>query len=565
MTSLDPSIWQRSAIDGLTKRLSRTRGARAALLQLPTGFGKSLVAVRVFDKLRRRKPGLSLVVVLQKQNIASGWLAALGFPRDADVPMFHWIHSKAVKGLVRFETARTLKRAMLDPSRGRPPRLATMLHAHPCLIVVDEVHRHRKFLDTLSWLFRGAEEAGEDPEAYLTAPFRSPPTGARRWPKWLLLSATPFNPVRLDSIDPLDGRASDETFEDQQREEEDALADEVENTLGALGRLAGLRRGVWFHEHIEQARRRLTDGAKGPALHPPDELIVWPASVQQRAFRPQAARRWTMDPPRVDGVLLQQGLRQVVLTAVALDRMPGEGARRATAERFVLSGGLLSVNGHRIQGELYGPSLSRSVKAIVSAHRRNGISRPAKLESLVRLLQHLRDRDPKQHVLIFCVHRAVAVAVAEAARQALNERAPFEVVRTAIGAMDETDRRWFTREPSGKTRILVATDACSESIDLHLSSNLLVHYELPWSPLRVLQRLGRLWRIRPKEIAPGARPATPKLPGVVHFAHPGSVDEEILSRLHRRWGHLSALGLDYLSYEEALGTRLPAVEWPPGG
>jgi hypothetical protein len=48
---------------------------------------------------------------------------------------------------------------------------------------------------------------------------------------------------------------------------------------------------------------------------------------------------------------------------------------------------------------------------------------------------------------------------------------------------------------------------------------------------------------------------------VIHFAHPGSVDEEILSRLQRRWGYLRALGLDYLTFTQAMGTRLPAVPW----
>lgn len=47
----------------------------------------------------------------------------------------------------------------------------------------------------------------------------------------------------------------------------------------------------------------------------------------------------------------------------------------------------------------------------------------------------------------------------------------------------------------------------------------------------------------------------------MHFAHPGSVDEQILSRLCRRWGYLQALGLDYLTYSQAMGTRLFAVPW----
>lgn len=563
MTRLQPSNWQRAAIAGLAERLTRTRGSRAALLQLPTGFGKSLVAARLFEELRKRKPGLRFVVVLPKQAIPSGWLAALGVS-DSDVPMFQWIRSNAVNGLVRFETRLRLRRAMFDPSRGRPPTLANEIHAGPCLIVVDEVHRHRRFLETLSWLFlQRRERMDGSPERYLTAPFRSPLAGARRWPKWLLLSATPFNPVSLDTVDPLDEFASDQTFEGQQPKDEDALADEVEKTLGALGQLAGVRRGPWFDEHISKARARLANGASGRALRPPAELIVWPASVQQRAFRPPSDRRWSMPRPRIDAPHVEAALREVVITARALGQLPANGASgRASAERFVLSGGLLSVEGHRIQGETYGPSLARSVKAAVSVHRKLGTVRPAKLENLVAFLRRI---SPNQHVLVFCVHRAVAAGVAQAARVALAERARGEVVRTAIAGIEERDRRWFIRPLSGKTRVLVATDACSESIDLHLSANVLVHYELPWSPLRVLQRVGRLWRIRPKEITPGTRPRTPNLPGVVHFAHPGSVDEEILSRLRRRWGHLSALGLDYLSYEDALGVRLPVVDWPPGG
>lgn len=43
-------------------------------------------------------------------------------------------------------------------------------------------------------------------------------------------------------------------------------------------------------------------------------------------------------------------------------------------------------------------------------------------------------------------------------------------------------------------RILIATDALSEGINLHVA-NTLVNYDLPWNPTRVMQRLGRINRV----------------------------------------------------------------------
>ena len=77
----------------------------------------------------------------------------------------------------------------------------------------------------------------------------------------------------------------------------------------------------------------------------------------------------------------------------------------------------------------------------------------------------------KEHVLVFCVHRAVARAVS----QVLNQSIGAGSVRTAIGAIDKNVERWFNEITHGETRVLVATDACSESIDLHERANILVH------------------------------------------------------------------------------------------
>lgn len=50
------------------------------------------------------------------------------------------------------------------------------------------------------------------------------------------------------------------------------------------------------------------------------------------------------------------------------------------------------------------------------------------------------------------------------------------------------------KESSDELRILITTDVLSEGINLH-RSNVLINYDLPWNPTRVLQRAGRVNRL----------------------------------------------------------------------
>ena len=509
----------------------------------------------------------------ERRAFASSWCSqSNSYPRDgrprlATARMSGWAclngFRPAVKGRVRFETRLELKRAMLCDSGGRPPWLATELHRFPHLIVVDEVHRHRRVLEVLSEIFLEADRENRSAaEAALTKPFRSPARGRRAWPKWLFLSATPFNPVSLDTIDPLDQGSADETLEERDGHDEEALASEIEKTFGALAFLAGRDLGDWFSRHVAEVKRRLTDGHIRQPIRPPRQLVVWPTLAKQGAFAPPAKPRWSPGAAVVSTGAARGSLGELIRLAESLE---GGSARlerrRAATERFVLSGGNMEVRGYRIMGEVYSGTLARCVARAVGARKKAGDARPAKLQGLLELIC---GPAKGQNVLVFCVHRAVARAVVKELQVALGEVSLGSKVRLAAGSVNEGDQRWFNRAVKGKTRVLVATDGCSESIDLHQRADVLVHYELPWSPLRVLQRVGRLWRIRQREIEPGERPRTPRLPGIIHFAHPGSVDEEILSRLWRRWGHLRVMGLDYLTYQQAMGRRLPAVSWDAG-
>ena len=67
-------------------------------------------------------------------------------------------------------------------------------------------------------------------------------------------------------------------------------------------------------------------------------------------------------------------------------------------------------------------------------------------------------------------------------------------------------------------RILLATDAASEGIDLQLHCHRLVHYEIPFNPSRMEQRNGRI-----------DRHGQTKTPYLYHFA-PKGFDAEAIDR-----------------------------------
>lgn len=72
-----------------------------------------------------------------------------------------------------------------------------------------------------------------------------------------------------------------------------------------------------------------------------------------------------------------------------------------------------------------------------------------------------------------------------------------EAVVSLFGGMDEMQREAVKdafNDKHSPVRILVATDAASEGLNLQETARLLLHYEIPWNPSRLEQRNGRLDR-----------------------------------------------------------------------
>ena len=74
---------------------------------------------------------------------------------------------------------------------------------------------------------------------------------------------------------------------------------------------------------------------------------------------------------------------------------------------------------------------------------------------------------------------------------------------------------------SGDVRFLVSTEAAGEGIDLQERCSRLIHVDLPWNPMRLHQRVGRLNRIGQRETVK-----------VMLFQNPDTVESRIWALLN---------------------------------
>lgn len=113
-----------------------------------------------------------------------------------------------------------------------------------------------------------------------------------------------------------------------------------------------------------------------------------------------------------------------------------------------------------------------------------------KAEALLDWLYKLQaeEGDPELKVLIFTEF----VPTQQMLRQFLVERG-FTVV-CLNGSMDMDERKKAQEEFAESARILISTDAGGEGLNLQFC-HVVINYDIPWNPMRLEQRIGRVDRI----------------------------------------------------------------------
>ncbi len=123
------------------------------------------------------------------------------------------------------------------------------------------------------------------------------------------------------------------------------------------------------------------------------------------------------------------------------------------------------------------------------------IKRDPKWEAFRDVLQS-ESRLKKGKLIIFTESKETAEYLA---KRVADEVEPDLLVFT--GASDESRRKEVIAnfdarafQPSDQYRILVATEVLSEGFNLH-RSNIVINYDIPWNPTRLIQRVGRVNRV----------------------------------------------------------------------
>jgi superfamily II DNA or RNA helicase len=129
---------------------------------------------------------------------------------------------------------------------------------------------------------------------------------------------------------------------------------------------------------------------------------------------------------------------------------------------------------------------------------------------IARLIGIVRQHYPDRQVLFFTEYKATQSLVMSALSQEFgrdcvtfingDEQADDVVDASGMSrTMRETRERAAERFNRGNVRFLVSTEAGGEGIDLQESCHTLVHVDLPWNPMRMHQRVGRLNRYGQQE------------------------------------------------------------------
>jgi superfamily II DNA or RNA helicase len=96
----------------------------------------------------------------------------------------------------------------------------------------------------------------------------------------------------------------------------------------------------------------------------------------------------------------------------------------------------------------------------------------------------------KKRLLVFTEYRATQ----EYLQDALQARFPQERITLINGSMNLTEKMTAIRAFRDDATFMISTEAGGEGINLQDSCHIMVNYDLPWNPARLVQRIGRLYR-----------------------------------------------------------------------
>ncbi|MFC1685482.1 DEAD/DEAH box helicase [Nanoarchaeota archaeon] len=120
------------------------------------------------------------------------------------------------------------------------------------------------------------------------------------------------------------------------------------------------------------------------------------------------------------------------------------------------------------------------------------LKKDTKINVLLDVVSEIVKNSKKTKILLYTKHPATLKSISEA----LKKR-KFRIVEFQ-GGLSPVEKNTRIKEFENKAQIMVSTDTGAEGLNLQFCNNL-INYDLPWNPMAVEQRIGRLDRIGQKK------------------------------------------------------------------
>ena len=141
----------------------------------------------------------------------------------------------------------------------------------------------------------------------------------------------------------------------------------------------------------------------------------------------------------------------------------------------------------------------------------DAVSRNSKAEKALELIQTINDK-----VIIFTEYRATQLYLQWFLKQHGITSVPFR------GGFKRGKKDWMKQLFKNNVQVLIATEAGGEGINLQFCQHV-INYDLPWNPMRLEQRIGRVHRLgQTKDVF------------IYNFAVKDTVEEHILKLLYEK-------------------------------
>ncbi|MCC7141966.1 MAG: DEAD/DEAH box helicase [Candidatus Eisenbacteria bacterium] len=145
--------------------------------------------------------------------------------------------------------------------------------------------------------------------------------------------------------------------------------------------------------------------------------------------------------------------------------------------------------------------------------------RDSKVKTFLHAVPSLLGDGARSKLLVFTEYRGTQAHLSAALRRIYGQDAISEI----NGSMSFAEREEAIAKFESQAQFLISTEAGGEGLNLHRECHTMVNYDLPWNPMRLVQRVGRLYRY-------GQRHRVV----VLNLHSSGTIDTQILTTLYQR-------------------------------